>query len=396
MKILVADKLADKAINELKDLGATLTVNADLTADQLPEAIQNHDVIVVRSTKVTGKTIEAGGSLSLIIRAGAGVNTIDVESANRKGIYVTNCPGKNTDAVAEVAIGLLIAADRGIADATQDLRSGHWEKKKYGKARGLKGRTLGIIGVGAIGKAVIKRAKGLEMNVAAWSRSLTEETAEELGVEYCSDYLELAKRSDAVSLHLAAAAETKGMINETFFNQMKDGSILINTSRGEVINTADLKKAIAKKNLRIGLDVFENEPAGGKAEFNDTELASMVCCTPHIGASTDQSTEAIAEEVVRIIEAFKTTGKPINTVNTRTKSENTISLVVRHFNKVGVLAHVLHSLKDENINVEEMENLIFNKNEAASCSLKLDNTPSAKALEEISKDKNIIQVEIKK
>jgi D-3-phosphoglycerate dehydrogenase len=180
MKVLIADKLSAKAVSELEKLGAQVVVNPELTADDLAGALGNSEILIVRSTKVQAPAINSAPSLSLIIRAGAGVNTIDLDCASSKGIYVANCPGKNTDAVAELAIGLLIAADRRIVNAGSDMRSGVWNKKEYGKANGLKGRTLGIIGVGAIGKAVIKRAKGLDMKIIAWSRSLTEEKAKEL------------------------------------------------------------------------------------------------------------------------------------------------------------------------------------------------------------------------
>lgn len=186
MKILIADKMSKSAVTALEKLGHTVISNPDLKAEELPGAIDDAEVLIVRSTKVIADTIAAGKNLSLIIRAGAGVNTIDLAKASEVGVYVTNCPGKNTEAVAELALGLMIAAGRRIADATADLRAGKWRKKEYGKAAGLKDRTLGIIGVGAIGKALIVRAKALEMNVIAWSRSLTPEKAKELGVGFCA------------------------------------------------------------------------------------------------------------------------------------------------------------------------------------------------------------------
>jgi len=395
MKVLIADKLSEKTVSALKALGAEVAVNAELTAEQLPQGIGDSEILIVRSKKVTAATINAASALSLIIRAGAGVNTIDLKAASARGIHVANCPGKNTDAVAELAIGLLIAADRRIVAATNDLRAGKWNKKEYGKARGLKDRTLGIIGLGAIGKAVAKRALGLEMKVIAWSRSLTAEKAEELGIGYCSSPQQVAEQSDAVTVHIAAKSDTEHMIGKEFLSKMKDGTILINASRGEVVDTAALKEAIAKKKLRVGLDVFENEPAGGVAEFADKELASMITCTHHIGASTDQASEAIAEEAVRIIKAYKETGKPLNGVNIREKTSAQYNLVVRHYNKVGVLAGILDELRNEGINIEEMENMIFEDGLAASCSLKLDDKPSVKTISKLAGGENIIQVMLK-
>ncbi len=396
MKILIADKLSKTAVSELEKMGHEVVSNPDLKAEDIPAAIGDAEVLIVRSTKVIAATIEAGKNLSLIIRAGAGVNTIDLAKASEVGIHVTNCPGKNTEAVAELAIGLLIAADRRIPDATADLRAGKWRKKEYGKAAGLKGRTLGILGVGAIGKSVIRRAKGLEMNVIAWSRSLTPDKAEELGIGYCASPAEVAKAADAISLHLAAKPETKQMVNAEFIAQMKPGAILVNAARGEVVDWAALKDAMAAGRIRVAADVFDAEPAGGEAPFEDTELAgALAACTPHIGASTDQAAEAIAAEAVRIVQVFQETGNPPNVVNIRKKTTAIINLVVRHYNKVGVIAGVLDILRAAHINIEEMENLIFEGGQAACCTLKLDQKPSADILEQIAANENIITAALK-
>ncbi len=315
MKILIADKLSAKAVCELEDLGAQVIVKPDLTADDLPSAIAGVEILIVRSTKVKAATIEAADSLSLIIRAGSGVNTIDLDCASGKGISVANCPGKNTEAVAEIAIGLLIAADRRIANATADMRAGTWNKKEYGKANGLKGRTLGIIGVGNIGQAVVKRAMGLEMNVIAYDPILTEEMADELEIGRCDNAQQVAQQADAISIHLPANSATAHIIGKEFLTNMKDSAIFVNTSRGEVVDTQALKDAIKRKGLRVGLDVYENEPAASEKVFKDTDLAAMITGTHHIGASTNQAAEAVADEVIKIIQAYKNTGSPINVVN---------------------------------------------------------------------------------
>ena len=392
MKILIADKLSAKTVSDLERTGAEVVIKPGLTADELPGVLKDVEVLIVRSTKVRASAIEAAPCLSLIVRAGAGVDTIDLDCASSKGIYVANCPGKNTDAVAELAMGLLIAADRRIVNASVAMRSGAWEKKEYGKAQGLKGRTLGIIGVGTIGKAMIKLAKGLEMNIAAWSRSLTQESAAKLGIGYCADAEEVAKQADAVSVHLAANPETRHFIGEKFFKCMKDGAIFVNTSRGDIVDTRALKEAIRSKHLRVGLDVYENEPAVTEPVFQDKELAEMIAATPHIGASTEQAAEAIADEVVLIVQAYRETGKPINAVNIREKTSEGYSLVVRHYNRVGVLAGVLDELRSGGVNIEEMENIIFTGQLASNCTLKLDSKPSEELISRIRKDDNIISV----
>ena len=394
MRVLIADKLSPQALEALSKAGVDYDSRPDLTADELAGAASGFNVLVVRSTKVTAETIAAADSLALIVRAGAGVNTIDVTSASERGIYVTNCPGRNADAVAELAIGLLIACDRRIANATTDMRSGNWNKKSFGNARGLKGRTLGILGLGTIGLGVARRARGLEMNVIAWSRSLTPDRAEALGIGYAESPEEVARKSDAVSIHLAAASETNQLVNAAFLNSMRDGAILVNTSRGDVVDTAALKQAIPTKGLRVGLDVYESEPGSGTAAFDDTELAGLVTGTPHIGASTEQASEAIAAEVVHIINTFRATGCPPNTVNMCERTPATHSLVVRHYNQVGVLAGVLDALREEDINVEEMENAIFAGASAASCTLQLDQAPSADLLKFLSRQPHVLQVHL--
>ena len=392
MKVLIADKLSKQTEQTLRDLGIELDVQPDLSADLLPEAIGDAHVLVVRSTRVNADTIDAGRKLSLIVRAGAGVNTIDTTAASNRGIYVTNCPGMNSAAVAELAIGLLVACDRRIVDASTDLRAGKWRKKEYGKAHGLRGRTLGIVGAGTIGRAVAVRARGLGMNVAAWSRSLDPDRAAELELEYCQTPLELAARCDAVSVHLAAAPETKGFVGREFFQAMRPGAIFINTSRGEVVDQAALVEAIEQRELRVGLDVFAREPSSGEAPFEDTTLAQCITATPHIGASTEEAADAIAGAVVRIIRTFHETGKPPNPINMCLRSPATHSLVVRHYNRVGVLAGILDLLREEGINVEEMENTIFDGAEAACCTLQLDAAPSATVLEALEANELILQV----
>ena len=384
MKILIADKLSPLAEEHLAADGNEVRTDPSLTTDDLVTEIgEATNVLVVRSTKITKDVIDAASKLGLIVRAGAGFNTIDVDHASERGIYVANCPGKNADAVAELAIGLLIAADRQIVNANVDLRAGRWEKSIYGKAYGLKGRTLGLLGFGAIGKAVARRALGLEMKVLAWSRSLTDEIADQVGVERAGSAAEIAEQSDAVSVHLPLNDATKHFVNATFLEKMRPSSILINTSRGGLVDSAALAKAVEEKSLRVGIDVFENEPSGGKAAFDQVELANLVTCTPHIGASTDQTAEAIAAEVVRIIRQYRENGFPPSPVNMQRTSPAACRLTVQHLNQVGVLATILDGIRAENINVLEMQNAIFDGAKTATCTLRLDAVPASEWLEQL-------------
>jgi D-3-phosphoglycerate dehydrogenase len=391
-RVLVADKLHSRVTQQLEALGCDVDAQPQLGTDQLPGAISDSDILIVRSTKVDESTLNAAANLSLIIRAGAGVNTIDVAKASDRGIHVVNCPGVNAAAVAELTAGLLIAADRRIADACADLRSGSWKKKMYSQAHGLKGRTLGILGMGAIGRAVAKIAQGMEMNVVGWSRSFTPEQAKRLGMAHAATAKEVAQQSDAVSVHLALAKETQHFIGSEFLNAMRDGSILVNTSRGPLVDTEALREAIDKKSLRVALDVFEEEPSGGDVPFNDTQLAKRITGTPHIGASTTQTSEAIGDAVVEHVRLFVKEGRVANSVNMGNRSPATHRIVIRHLNRVGVLASVLDGLRAENINVEEMENTIFDSAEAAICTLHIDSAPSEKLTASLSGQKDILQI----
>src|SRR5215831_9660119 len=199
MRVLIADKFEQSGQDGLKALGCEISYQPDLKDDALAAAIKQEapDVLVVRGTKVTEPMLDAG-PVKLVVRAGAGYNTIDVAAASRRGIYVSNCPGKNSIAVAELAFGLILALDRRIADNVLSLRQGQWNKAEYSKARGLYGRTLGLIGLGQIGREMIPRAKAFGLAVAAWSRSLTPEKARELDVLYKTSAVEIAAASDIV------------------------------------------------------------------------------------------------------------------------------------------------------------------------------------------------------
>ena len=386
MKILVADKFEESGLAGLRATGAEVLFEPDLKGDTLAARLAESgaEVLVVRSTKVTEPVLEAGRALALVVRAGAGVNTIDLAGASRRGVFVANCPGKNSIAVAELTLGLIFALDRRIPQNVESLHAGKWNKKEFSKARGLHGRTLGIAGMGNIGQEVALRARACGLRVLAWSRSLTPEKAAGLGVTLVDSVVELARRCDIVSLHLAAAAQTKGMFNAEFFQAMRPGAFFVNTARAELVDSDALRKAIEEKGLRVALDVFPGEPAESQGQIDDPFARDpRVIGTHHIGASTDQAQEAIAAETVRIVRAFLESGKAENVVNLSRRPPATHMLVVRHRDRVGVLAHVLGALKGAGISVQRMENIIFEGAEAACARIELDHEPQASTLEEI-------------
>lgn len=396
MNLLIADKLEEEAIRALKLIpGLEVTSNPTLKADALPGALEGVDVLVVRSKEVRAPAIEAAKRLALIVRAGAGTNTIDVETASARGVYVANCPGKNAIAVAELAIGFICALDRRIVDATRSLTAGKWEKGEYAKAEGLHGKRIGIAGFGSIGREVLHRARALGLSPRVWSRSMTAEHARELGVVHAPTLEALAADSDILSLHLPLSKETRGIVDARVLAGLPKGAMLVNTARAEVLDYAALEDAIKARGLRVALDVFPGEPEGGSGSFSTglMELPNVIA-TPHIGASTQQAQLAIASEVVRIVKHFVEQGQVPNCVNMASRSPARCQLVVRHYDRVGVLASVLGVIKQHGINVEDMANQPFEGHKAAVARLSLGSFPSAACIQEMEQSSpDIIHVE---
>ena len=332
MRVLVADKFEKSGLDGLRALGCEVLYEPDLADEALVArmASSGPQVVVVRSTKVTAAMMSP--ALKLVIRAGAGVNTIDVKAATAAGVIVANCPGRNSVAVAELTMGLILALDRRIPDNVADLRAGIWNKKEFAKARGLYGQTIGLLGIGSIAREVIRRAAAFGLKVVVWSRrfdgqdrNVTAEEAADLGiadlvrhapVALAPSPADVAARCDILSIHLALGPETRGLVNAAVLGRLKPGSFVVNTSRGEVVDHDALRSAIVTQSLRVALDVFEQEPAGATGPFEDSIVKLPgVYGTHHIGASTDQAQEAIAAETVRIVRQFMETGTAPNAVN---------------------------------------------------------------------------------
>ncbi len=361
MRVLIADKLPEKSIEALRQAGHAVAVEI-CSADQLQQALIHHETesLVVRSTNVTRSMIQHAPCLELIVRAGAGYDSIDLEAASEFGVFVANCPGKNASAVAELTIGLIVSLDRWIPDNVSDARAGKWQKGKYANARGLKGRVLGLIGMGEIGQLVAKMAQGLGLEVVAWSRSLTAESAASFGVSRADTPIQVAAQSDIVSLHVAATSSTFHMANEDFFTAMKPGALFINTTRGSTVDENALLTALDENGIRAALDVFADEPTYKEGALK-THLRThpSVYLTHHVGASTVQAQEATGDEAARVIDTYANTGVVPNCVNIAVQSAATHLITVRHLDKVGVLARVLDVVRKCDLNVQEMENQVF-------------------------------------
>ena len=406
MVVLVADAFEQSGIDGLRAAGCEVVHDPSLDGEALAAALRHTraDVLVVRSTKVTASMLDAG-ALALVVRAGAGYNTIDVAAASARGIYVSNCPGRNAVAVAELTLGLILALDRRIPDNVAALRTGVWDKKGFAKAAGLKGKTLGLIGFGAIGREVALRAQACGLHLAIWSRSLTAGTdPAAFGVQSRADSQvaivaspgEVAAQCDILSIHVALGPETRGLVDAAVLARLKPGAFVVNTARAEVMDYVALEAAVRAKGLRVALDVFRDEPSAATGEYRDPILElPNVYGTHHIGASTEQAQEAIAEETVRIVAIFKRSGKVPNCVNLATRTPATHMLIVRHRDRPGVLAHVFDQLRAAAINVQETENVIFAGAEAAVARINLDGRPSDAVLALItSGNEHVLSVQL--
>ncbi|WP_022835093.1 phosphoglycerate dehydrogenase [Salisaeta longa] len=397
MTVLVADNIANVGIEALQDASHRVVEEPSLAGDALVEALRTHtpDALIVRSTKVTPEALDASPPLALIVRAGAGYDTIDVQGASARGIFVANCPGKNSVAVAELTLGLIAALDRRIPDNVADARAGHWNKKAYAQAEGLKGRTLGIVGLGNIGDAVAQRAKAFDLDVIAWSRSLTPEDAAAQGIGYRASPAAVAADASIVTLHVASTPETKHLADRSFFEALPAGAIFINTTRAAVVDEDALAWALEAKDLRAGLDVMSGEPSHKEGAFSHP-LADHphVYMTHHIGASTQQAQDATALEAARVVNTFEETSEVPNCVNLAHQTPAVYQMTVRHKDKVGVLAGVLDEMRRAEWNIQEMENRIFEGAQAAVASLRFDGAMDQDCLARIEERDDVFAVSL--
>lgn len=396
MRILYADSIDESGVADLTKAGHECVFQPKLTADTLPESIAGFDVLVVRSTKVTAETIANADRLGLIVRAGAGTDNVDKDAASGRGIFVCNVPGRNAIAVAELTMGLLLAVDRRIADNTAELRAGTWNKSLYTNADGLHGKRLGIVGLGDIGLAVAERAKAFGLSVTAvrkTNRSARVQAAiRSIGIRMVDNLDALLTESDIVSIHVPKAGSTSGLVNAEFLAKLPEGAILLNTSRGDVVDEDALLAALDSGSIRAGLDVFMNEPGTGTGTFT-SKLAGhpAVVGTHHIGASTAQAQRSVASGTMDVIKAY-VAGAPINCVNLRLEPEGTSCLTIRHLDRVGVLANVFAVLRANGLNVQQMQNQVFSGGDAAVASININAAPSATVTDAISEIEEVLNV----
>ncbi|APR99500.1 NAD(P)-dependent oxidoreductase [Pajaroellobacter abortibovis] len=397
MNLLIADQFHSSALEELYTLPLTTHYEPNLTEEELEEKIAEVSILVVRSTPVTAKMIAAAKSLHLIVRAGTEYNTIDVQAASKRGIYVAHVPGKNATAVAELVFGLLLSLDRRIPDAVNSLRNGSWERSPFKKAEGLYGKSIGIAGLGATGKEVAYRAKAFGLRVIAFSRRLTHARAHELGVQAVGSIEELAKQSDILTIHLPLTEKTKGLISQKIFDLLPERAIFINVARAGIVDYHAMRKAIQSHHLRAAIDVYPNEPQEGNNPYASWFVAPVsdqgfLYGTPHIASATDQAQSAIASEVVHIIRSFVLEGYVPHVVNMLHTSSARFQLIIRMKDRAGVLGNTLTVLKKHGIHVEEVINKGFEGGEATCAKLRILSSPSEACLAEIRAIQQVIHL----
>ncbi len=312
-KVLVSDKLSDSGLQVLKAApGIVVDYKPGLSEDALAEIIGEYDGLVIRSgSKVSAKVIAKADNLRVIGRAGIGVDNVDVPAASRRGIIVMNTPTGNAVTTAEHAISLLMSLARKIPQATASMRSGKWEKTKF-EGSEIAGKTLGVVGMGNIGRIVADRAQGLKLKVIAFDPVLTSDKAASLGIELVTVDA-LLTRSDFITCHAPLTPETKNLLNKDAFAKMKKSVLIVNAARGGIVNEQDLEVALKEGRIAgAALDVFEKEPTN--PEHPLFQLDNFIC-TPHLGASTAEAQDRVALEVAEQVAEFLTSGSIRNSVN---------------------------------------------------------------------------------
>ena len=308
-KVLIPTKLDTIAAEILTNKGYTVVQDTEAAIEDVVKANPDATAIIVRSEKVTKEIIDALPSLKLVVRAGAGYNTIDTAYAREKGIDVMNTPGANSNAVAEEVIALVLGGFRHLIPADASTRKGLWEKKNF-MGRELTGKTVGIIGLGNIGQLVVKRMAGFETKFFAFDPIIDEEVAADMGVTLCADMKEVFSKSDIITLHIPENDKTRGCINKELFDVMADGSVLVNCARSGVINEDDLRAAKQEKTIIFCNDVYAKDAAGDKSVADIADI--MV---PHLGASTVEANGNAASKAAHQIIGYDEQGITACVVN---------------------------------------------------------------------------------
>lgn len=396
MKILITCRLPEFAVETLRSIHSAVEYRPDMTAEALAAAISGVGILIVDSIRVAPDVILRGRELEMIIRAGWGSGNVAIDEASAQGVFVTHCPEKDASSIAEHVLGLLLALDRRTVEQTASLRSGKWTRSEFLDARGLSGRTLGIIGQGRTAVELARRATAFNMKVLLWRAQPTIDQEQPGSIEFCDWPREVARRSDMVAILGAVTPDGVASIDADFFQNLAPGAYVVFAGKSHAMDESALAAAIQSRRLRVALDVHASEPAGDSSRFRSQIMQIPgVIGTHHMAGISAHATDSIASEIVRIVRTFLVSGEVLNCINLCERSPATWQLLLRVKDQVGVLASILDAIRADGINAEEITVRVFTGAKAAWISIALDERPSTEALDAIRSIRDVIHLELR-
>lgn len=394
MRILVACELPDAALQALHSLASSVVYRPAVTPAQLAGEIAPVGVLIVRDLRISADLLAGAPALQMIVRAGPGAGDIALEAASAQGVFVVHCPQERAAAVAEHAFALILALDRRIVDNANALREGRWVRSALRTARGLAGRTLGILGGGRVAELVARRAAAFDMQVVQWVAGGGAAALNDLTC--CNWPRELARKSDIIVVVSQGEAELQTIVDAEFLQNVNPGSMLIHVGAPTLVDERALAEAVRTRDLHVGIDVYASAPAAEHTRFSHP-LAALpnVLATQNVATLTTQADEATADEVVHLVRRFVVSGEVENCLNILERSPATWQLVLRVRDQVGVMASILEAIRADGINAEEINTRIFTGARAVWCTVALDERPSSEALEAIRALPGVLHLELR-
>lgn len=394
MKILVACVLPEFAIEELRGLGSEVVVQPTLAGEALVAASRDVNILIVRRTRVPADLFNTASSLQMVLRAGTDVSGIAVEAASAQGVFVTNCPQRDAVAVSEMAFASMLALDRQLLDAVAVARSNsHIKRDEFPEARGLAGRTLGVVGFGPTERELARRARAFDMKVLCWSHSMQGEHAGAEDVDFVNWPRELAARSDIVFVYAPPEEGEELRADSELLSEMREGAHLIHIGVPAALNESAVVEAIERRKIRVATDLFA--PREGERVRSALADRPDVLTTYRLADRSAQARDAIAAETVSIVRKFLVSGVLVNCVNLLERSPATWQLVLRLRDAVGIMANIMDAIRADGVNAEEITSRVFSGARAAWCTIALDERPSAEALQTIRSLDGVLHLELR-
>lgn len=396
MKILVACELSDLVLDELRPLGSDLIYAPRLTPDELPARCREVGVLIVDDLRVAPEVIAGAQTLQLIVRAGPGPGNVALEEASTQGVVVAHCPNKDAASIAELAFGLMLALDRHIVESTDALRQGRWARSEFLDARGLAGRTLGLLGLHAAGLEIARRAHAFGMPVVAWSPVAPADVEFSREIELCDWPREVARKSEIVVVLDGPETRQLVLVDSEFIDTLPANALLVHLGGPGALDESAVADAVQRRGLRVALDTHPAAPTGNTGRFK-SRLVGLpgVIGTLAVRGVTQQAQDAIASEIVQIVRTYLISGDIVNGLNIAERSPATWQLVCRVRDQVGVMASILDAIRADGINAQEIASRVFLGAKAALCTIALDERPSAEALDAIRALPDVLHLELR-